>query len=415
MKSSTLAACLFVLIGCVLFSQEAKAQNVWGYSSIHYDNTTHYVTATSTTDLDYEVQEYYKARVNCLVTDETGANVVSGYATDNLQSGTISITLQRFNTTAEEFQVTGTHFGIAVLYDYSSGPVRYRDYYDFTSLADFAYNFLSDYGFLGRGPERRTSNSLTEVGKTHSYDQTSPVRVVLSPMFSGHIVAAPENEDYATETAKAGTDLLGPLPMGQGRYDLPNAAYTAPMLMVGQVTPSTAYQDVFTWVRVVKYRLWWIRKSADGSQWIVTQHFKYPVAPYPYGYVDDSDKNGETSDSTPSSTGKIYIYDNSALAPANGGGNVLQVGEFIREEKAFIYTVKFFDQTLMKTSPVGTNNIGQIIIVKKIGNTGVVANDWQGIENSNKPRILDTVIQPQEVRDIVGGNLPIVIDSNTNN
>jgi len=414
MKSSTLAACLFAFVGCLLFSQEAKAQNVWGYSSIHYDNSTHYVTATSTTELDYWVQEYYKARVNSVVKDETGANIVSGYATDNLQSGTISVTLQRFNTTAEEFEVTGTHFGIAVLYDYSSGAVRYRDYFDFTSMADFAYNFFSNYGFLGLGPERRTANSLTEVGKTHSYDQTSPVRVLLSPMFTGHIVEPPENEDYASEKAKAGnTDQLGPLPMGQGRDNLPGAAYTAPMLMVGQVTPPTAYRDLFTWVRVVKHRSWWIRKSANGSQWVVTPRFTYPVPPYPYGYVDDSDKTGETSDSTPSATGKIYMYDNSALAPADGGGNALHVGEYIRQEKAFIYTVKFFDQQLMKTSTVGTMNIGQIIVVKKIGNTNVVANDWQGIENSNATRLLDTIIKMEEVRAIVGGTLPIDL-SNAN-
>lgn len=341
MKNSTLAACLIALIGGVLFSQDVKAQNVWGYSSISYDNSTHYVTATSTTELDYWVQEYYKARVNTKITDENGAVIVSGYATDNLQSGYISVTISKYNTTAEEFEVTGTHFGIAVLYDYVSGPIRYRDYFDYTSLADYAYNFFSNYGFLGRGPERRTSNSLTEVGKTHSYAQTAPVKVDLTPKTSGTIVTPPENEDYNSEVSKAGTDALGPLPMGQGRSDFPGGAYTAPMLMIGQVTPTTAYQDLFKWIRVRKYRSWYIRKSADGSQWIVTQRFKYPTDPQPFNYVDDSDLNGSTSDSTPSATGKIYMYDNSALAPADGGGGALQAGEFIREEKAFIYTVQF--------------------------------------------------------------------------
>jgi hypothetical protein len=97
MKISTLAVGLMALIGCLLFSQEAKAQNVWGYSSIYYNNSTHYVTATSTTELDYFVQEYYKVRVNSKITDENGIALVSGYATDNLQAGYISVTLQAWN------------------------------------------------------------------------------------------------------------------------------------------------------------------------------------------------------------------------------------------------------------------------------------------------------------------------------
>jgi len=109
------------------------------------------------------------------------------------------------------------------------------------------------------------------------------------------------------------------------------------------------------------------------------------------------------------------MYDNSALLPTDGNGNALLNGEFIREEKAFIYTVQLFDQTALKWSSVGRINIGQIIIVKKKDSTGVVANDWQGIENSNKARILDAKITEGEVRDMVKDTLPIVIDSSTNN
>jgi hypothetical protein len=415
MRSSTLIAGLLVLIGCMTFSQEAKGQYVWGYSSIYYDNSTHYVTATSTTELDYVVQEYYKARVNSKITDENGIVLVSGYATDNLQSGYVSVTLQAWNTTAEEFEVVGTHFGIATLYDYVSGFMRYRDFYDYTSLAGFAYDYLSNYGFLGPGPERRTTGSLYQVGKTHSFDQAAAIKVELTAKTDGTIVSAPENEDYEAEKAKAGTDKLGPLPMGEGRADYLGRAYTAPMLMIGQVTPSSAYSDAFKWTRVRRYRSWYIRKSADGSKWIVTQRTRFPADPdQPFNYVDDSDLNGSTSDSTPSSTGKIYMYDNSAMAPADGNGNALAVGDFIREEKAFFYTVRFFDQVALKWPLAGSMHIGQIITVKRKATTGVVADDWQGIENSNAPRILDSEIKEIEVRVIVGGNFPIVIDASVN-
>lgn len=44
--------------------------------------------------------------------------------------------------------------------------------------------------------------------------------------------------------------------------------------------------------------------------------------------------------------------------------------------------------------------------------TGVVATDFKGKENSNKIRILDMKITTAEVRAIVGGELPIMIDNN---
>jgi hypothetical protein len=79
------------------------------------------------------------------------------------------------------------------------------------------------------------------------------------------------------------------------------------------------------------------------------------------------------------------------MAPCDLSGSTLAVGDYIREEKAFIYLVDYFNGSSWVR--VGRMNIGQVIIVKRKATTGVVSSDWTGIENSSLARRLDAVIK----------------------
>ncbi len=59
-------------------------------------------------------------------------------------------------------------------------------------------------------------------------------------------------------------------------------------------------------------------------------------------------------------------------------------------------------------------NVGQVTIVKRQATTGVVSSDWLGVENSNETRRLDAEIKTNEVKSMVGGSLPIHIDTASN-
>ncbi len=239
------------------------------------------------------------------------------------------------------------------------------------------------------------------------------LKVELELKNSGTIVSSPENEDYDCEKAGAGgTDQLGPLPMGEGRGDFTGEAYTCPIMVIGAVSPSILPAGLeFQWKRLITRRSWFITKGAGGTNWVVTQRTKRGV-PNP---DDDHGNEACFSDPTPSiGENKIYADDPTALLPADGNGGSLQVGEYIREEKAFIYIVEY-KVGGASWSECSRMNVGQIIITKRKAATGNVADDWEGIENSNESRTLDAMVSEAEVRAMVGGALPIFIDSGANN
>jgi hypothetical protein len=210
------------------------------------------------------------------------------------------------------------------------------------------------------------------------------------------IVPAPENEDYAAEkNAAGGLDALGPLPMGQGRADHPRVAYTSALMVVGAV-PGNAAPLSYRWKRWMRSRSWYITQDAAGTKWIVTQRGKI-------GFPDPHDDTGDSAynDPTPSTTMNIYIYDNPTFPLDAVPADV----QYVRSEKAWVYTVE------AKIGgwwiAVGTLDVGNVIVAKRVGNSGVVNQDWQGIEHSNEVRVLDAAISEAEARTVVGGTLPI--------
>src|SRR5262249_60657217 len=210
---------------------------------------------------------------------------------------------------------------------------------------------------------------------------------------------APENEDEANDTASAGTNRLGPLPMGDGRAESPGASYTAPIMVIGRVFPAeSATRFTFRWQRLITRRSWYLTRNAAGPRWTVTQRSKR-------GPLDDDTDAGDFNDATPSVPGRrIYIYDCSAL---NLAGEPSPVGDYIHEKKDFIY--RAFVRLNGAWTLASAFHVGQVITARRRAATGTVSADWTGIENSNEIRRLTATITEAQVRAIVGGTDPITI------
>ena len=229
---------------------------------------------------------------------------------------------------------------------------------------------------------------------------------------TGRIEPAPENSAYEWCKAGAGgTDLLGALPMGDGRGEAPGAAYTSPVQVTAKIP--VASNLTWRWKRTFYTRSWFIRNV--GGTWKVALRSKL-------GSPNDLQPDGpsiDACDNTPSqTTGLIYTYDNSAVGPAipAPGQPTLQVGEYVWQEKQFTYQVECNDGANWRKA--GTLDVGQRIIAKRFqvtGNTGSEAKDFQGVENINAIRVLDMQITVEKVRAIVGGTAPIEIDPSANN
>lgn len=192
----------------------------------------------------------------------------------------------------------------------------------------------------------------------------------------------------------------GPLPMGTGRQDYPGGAYTAPLQVIGTVP---ILQNVnWRWDRVVTYRSWYLYKNQQ-SNGLDRQRSE----------AKDRAKNDHSTtdfeDSTPSASGKIYIYDNSALGIAAGPDTGSPIGIFLFEKKQFTYKLETNAGGAWKEA--GTLDVGQKIILEKVQRTGVAATDFNGVENSCEVRVLDMTITEAEARAIVGGTLPIIINN----
>ena len=231
-----------------------------------------------------------------------------------------------------------------------------------------------------------------------------PVEVSLRA--TGNLEPAPENDSYQdSKDALGGTDVLGPLPMGTGRRDAPGQAYTAPIQVIGKV-PKLPNID-WRWKRFITRRSWTITMNGQSTGWTVSQRSKRGAPPPP----DDDTGSTIFYDETPSSTtGKIYFADGSALAPAQGA--VTAIGDFVYEEKQFTYQIE--TNAGGAWTKAAELDVGQTIIAKRItaGNTAAA---FQGIENSNQIRKLDAIVTEAEVRNMVGGTLPITFDATANN
>ncbi|HUB47733.1 MAG TPA: Ig-like domain-containing protein [Acetobacteraceae bacterium] len=230
------------------------------------------------------------------------------------------------------------------------------------------------------------------------------VHIDLQLVNTGKVTAAPENSTHDADVASAGgVDDLGPLPMGQGRGELPNGAYTSPLEVIGTVTPPGA-TGPFRWRRLITRRSWNIRHDTTNNRWNVTQRSRR-------GFPDDDTGPAAFNNPVPNGNHRIYIYDCSALGPGNAAAD--NIGDYIYEEKDFTYRVERSVRGTWVTC--AEIRVGQVETVRRIATTGTVTSDWQGLENSTAVRTVTATIDDAKVRGIVGGSDAIVIDGSANN
>jgi Bacterial TSP3 repeat len=235
--------------------------------------------------------------------------------------------------------------------------------------------------------------------------------VQLSLRVSGKIEPAPENSAYNHLVFAFQGDDLGPLPMGKGRVDQPNLSYTAPVGVVAQLPDLTNVH--WRWKRYLTYRSWFAVQDTRKNRWIVQQRraqLGTLAAPL------NDDDTGLGVDEIASNLGRIYIHDNSGLGPNQSviptGTAPLLMGDYVYEHKQFTYKV---ETDLGGTwQEVASMDLGQRMIARRVGMSGVSTTDFVGLENSNRLRVLPLVTNGTDIRSIVGGTQPIIFAPSAN-
>jgi len=164
---------LFSVLAC-LWPISAVAQGITGSTTIDFDPNTGYVTATCETDLDADAQNWYEAVVDCSVTNDAGASVVSGqYIDHNGDLGYAQVVLTFAGSFGTTYTAVGTHLAVANLGDYAIPPPPQRPYYEYDDYYNFGYfasegypTYPVDYTWLGPGPETQRKTSTIKTGST---------------------------------------------------------------------------------------------------------------------------------------------------------------------------------------------------------------------------------------------------------
>jgi len=191
MKTKTLIAAMFAILGCLIFAAKTQAQAIDGYTSIDYDDSTGLVDAYSETSLDYDVACDYEAYVLLQVyNDSTGSLIVNDFDRDYGDIGFISVEDMFYGDADTTYTANGTHRAYALYYDYDydyddynyyEDYGRYRSYYfwydswffgfyeGYGIYEPYYYFFNNPYGFIN---QRRRTPSVP-LGTTHDTAQVS--------------------------------------------------------------------------------------------------------------------------------------------------------------------------------------------------------------------------------------------------
>jgi hypothetical protein len=241
-------------------------------------------------------------------------------------------------------------------------------------------------------------------GQTMDFEGNTPTSL-------NHPDLDPDNTSTAADINTAGTHVLGELPMGQGRGEPGNAgnSYVHSLLVIAKVFPSIAPNPTYTWKRVYRDRGVIIKKASDGTHWDVSavnnaqNHCGFPTPE-----LDTGDSAFYTI--VPSPKNVLYIYDNA--------GAQLQMfaacgaGDYAYEETDFTYTLTTQWGSLSASEGM---HVGQTILAQRVATSGIVATDWVGKGNIiNTSNIPSCQITEAKIRQIVGGNVPIVLDPHVN-
>lgn len=168
-----LTTALVLLFGLFLFTHDAQAQTVTGYTSIDYYEDTNTVDAYSETDEDYDVNGAYGAYVALTVTDQNSSLMGWQTASDDGTYGFAAVDIQFYGSADSTYTAMGMHKAYAEQYDYNYdynqvyGTIFYYDYYYFSSFESQGIIEPYYFTFFGPGPMTTRSSPQIILGATH--------------------------------------------------------------------------------------------------------------------------------------------------------------------------------------------------------------------------------------------------------
>jgi hypothetical protein len=251
-----------------------------------------------------------------------------------------------------------------------------------------------------------------------NFDGTRPTTISATATDNTTTVADIGNTPANGGGGNDGLDILGnDVPFGQGRPDNPGNAYAYSLMVVAKVSPATATSISYSWNRVFEDRGVTIIKTLNTSTntyyWEVksVNSANNPTG-FPTPYPDTDGGSHQTT--TPSAKSILYSYDDPAMNFAFF--NACGVGDYAYEECNYTYTLTI---TMGSATATRVINVGNVITAQRAG-TGIGASNWTGKGNVVSTTSIPDCQMPNDsthvaiIRSIVGGSLPIVIDSHAN-
>jgi hypothetical protein len=175
---------LTVLFFAIPFSALASlAQNIYGFTSLDYDEDANTVIADCETDIDYISMAYYTVDVGCSIVDNSHTQVAYGSATDYGHDGWVQVLVEANASPDVQYTATGRHNATVEYYDYDPGfggrcAYNCYDVFNFLSFTDQNIDAEDYVDFLGPGPFQYSNRQRLHAGNTHqTATPTAPTKI----------------------------------------------------------------------------------------------------------------------------------------------------------------------------------------------------------------------------------------------
>jgi hypothetical protein len=172
----SVALLVFVWLSGVL----AYGQNIYGFTSLDYDDQNDVVVAECQTIADYASAFYYTVYVSCSIVDNNHNQVAYGSATDSSNAGSVDVVVEADVAADGSYTATSRHNGDIYYYDWDSSCGYGRSCYSYYDIQNFSYwndQLIDDLRAMDAelpGPEQVVNQQRLHAGNTH--DNNAPPR-----------------------------------------------------------------------------------------------------------------------------------------------------------------------------------------------------------------------------------------------
>lgn len=167
-----------ILACCWLCGVVAHAQNIYGFTSLDYDDVNDVVIAECQTVADYSSASYYTVYVDCSIVDNDHVQVAYASASDSSDGGSVDVVIEADVTADASYTATSRHNGDIYYYDWDSSCGYARScysYYDVENLSYYNSQVIDDLRAMDAelsGPQQVVNQQRLHAGNTH--DATTP-------------------------------------------------------------------------------------------------------------------------------------------------------------------------------------------------------------------------------------------------